>query len=112
MARVRTSAQRAFERELITSEAMAVELRFAGRAAPVSGRSRNISVSGIFVEVADPVAVGAEVELLVGGREGGLRAVARVVRTLPGVGFGAQFLDDDRMSRSDVVAFMKRVKKP
>jgi PilZ domain-containing protein len=104
--------QRAFQRELIQTEALVVELREPGGRG-VSGRSRNLSLNGIFVETEEQVNIGEELQLFVGSPAGAaaLRVMARVVHIHPGVGFGAQFLDDNSESREYVAAFIQRVKK-
>ena len=108
----KSTSQRAFERELIQTEALVVELRSEGGRA-VSGRSRNLSLTGIFVETSEPIEAGAEVQLFVGSPTGAaaLRVLARVVHIHPGIGFGAQFLDEDDEARAFVASFIERVQK-
>lgn len=108
----RARTQRAFEREFIQTEALVVELRSSGGRA-VAGRSRNLSLTGIFVETEDQVEAGAEVQLFIGSPAdaAALRVQARVVHIHPGVGFGAQFLDDNDEARAWVASFIQRVQK-
>ncbi len=103
---------REFERELIATETLVVETRDgAGRA--VSGQSRNMSLSGIFVETREPPEVGAEVQLFIGAvsSAAALRVMARVVHAGTD-GFGARFLDDTAEARDFVSTFLARFRKP
>jgi hypothetical protein len=100
---------RDFEREMVRTEALVVELRGSGGRA-ISGESRNLSLGGIFVETPESIEVGAEVQLFVGSMRStsALRVFARVVHVVPGVGFGARFLDDTEEGRGYVAAFLDR----
>jgi hypothetical protein len=55
------------------------------------GLSRDLSRSGIFVELIDPPPVGTLVDMFIGGVGVGPQILGRVVRIEPGVGFGAAF---------------------
>jgi Tfp pilus assembly protein PilZ len=103
---------REFERELVQTETLVVEMRDEGGKA-LSGQSRNLSLNGIFVETREPVTVGAEVQLFIGSMSSSsaLRVVATVVHVVPGEGFGAHFLDDTDEARDYVAAFIKRFRK-
>src|SRR5690349_4052768 len=100
---------REFERELIQTETLVVEVREGGGRA-VSGQSRNMSLTGIFVDTKDVPAVGAEVQLFIGSvsSSSALRVMAKVVHTTPGSGFGARFLDDTDEARDYVASFLTR----
>jgi hypothetical protein len=103
---------REFERELVHTETLVVEMREqAGRA--LSGQSRNISLTGIFVEAREPLEVGTEVQLFIGSLSSAsaLRAMAKVVHVVPGEGFGAHFIDESTEAREFVAAFIKRFRK-
>jgi hypothetical protein len=63
------------------------------------GRSRDLSRGGIFVEVAEQPPVGALIEMFVGGVGLGPQVLARVVRVVPGEGFGAEFTEDSTRIR-------------
>src|SRR5579859_272436 len=99
---------REFERELVQTETLVVEMRESGGRA-VSGQSRNLSLNGIFVETRETVDVGSEVQLFIGSMSSSsaLRVVAKVVHVTPGEGFGAQFLDDTDEAREYVAAFIR-----
>lgn len=100
---------RVFDRELVHTEALVVELRVPGGVGHM-GHSWNLSLSGIFVEIAEVPAVGSDVQLFVGSAKTplALRAMARVVHVTPGLGFGARFLDDTPEARAHVANFIKR----
>lgn len=100
------------ERELIQTETLVVEMRDgAGRA--LSGQSRNMSLSGIFVDTGDVPAIGTEVQLFIGAMSSSaaLRVTAQVVHATPGVGFGAKFLDDTDEARDFVSAFLRKFRR-
>ncbi|MSP62387.1 MAG: PilZ domain-containing protein [Myxococcales bacterium] len=103
---------RGFDRELLQTETLVVELRESGGRA-IQARSRNLSVNGIYVDTPEPPEVGTEVQLFVGSmvNAAALRVVATVVHVEPGVGFGARFLDDDEVAHEFVATFLKRVQK-
>jgi hypothetical protein len=108
MAEEKGTGPRVFDRELVHTEALVVEMRDAGGAR--LGHSRNLSLSGIFVEVDPAPAVGEEVQLFVGSARSpmALRAIARVVHVAPGLGFGARFTDESPEGREHVANFIKR----
>jgi len=103
---------REFERELIHTETLVVEMREGGGRA-LSGVSRNMSLNGIFVETKDVPEVGSEVQLFIGSMSSSsaLRVAAHVVHATPGTGFGAHFLDDTEESREYVSSFLNRFRK-
>jgi hypothetical protein len=71
-----------------------------------SARSRDISVSGVFLETPAPVQVGEEVDLMLGGRNNrALRAAARVVR-VSADGFGARFLPESGEEQAVLTQFV------
>jgi len=104
---------REFERELVQTETLVVEMREAGGGRALSGQSRNISLNGIFVEAKEAPPVGTEVQLFIGSMvsSSALRVTATVVHIAPGEGFGARFLDDTEEARDYVAAFIKRFRK-
>ncbi len=106
------AARRLFERELVRTETLIVESHPEG-VRTVIGTSRNLSKSGIFVESNATLKIGDEVQLFIGSMRSSaaLRAVATVVHVVPGVGFGAHFVDDDDESRDCVTSFISRFKK-
>jgi hypothetical protein len=95
-------------REAIAVEVVAIDRETAGLA--LVGRSRNLSMSGIFVETRESPAVGTELQIYLGLEKvrAGLRAVGRVVHVAPGVGFGAKFLDESLDGRTFMQRFMQR----
>jgi|SRR5579883_2946515 len=109
MSEPRAWLPRDFERELVQTETLVVELHDGGGRA-LTAHSRNLSLSGIFVETPEPIDVGVEVQLFVGnsGNSSALRVFARVIHVAPGVGFGARFLDDSEEGRGHVAAFLER----
>jgi hypothetical protein len=94
---------------LVETETLIVEARERG-GRTIAGRTRNISATGAFVEIKEPVEVGAQLQLFIGSAHSSaaLRTMAEVVRVTPGVGFGARFLDVDDDSRGYVDLFIKR----
>jgi hypothetical protein len=104
---------REFERELIQTETLVVEMRESAGGHALSGQSRNMSMSGIFVDVAEPPPTGTEVQLFIGSlsSSSALRATAQVIHVEPGVGFGARFLDDTAEAREYVASFLNRFRK-
>jgi hypothetical protein len=105
-------ARRAFERELVCTETLIIESHPEG-VRTVLGTSRNLSKSGIFVQSKAPLKIGDEVQLFVGSMRSSaaLRVLAKIVHVEPGVGFGAQFVDEDEESRECVASFIGRFKK-
>ena len=107
------TSNRQFERELVRTETLVVEGRIPdGRA--LTGYSRNLSLSGIFVETETPVTEGTEVQLFIGSYHSplALRVVAPVVRSNPGIGFGGRFVDATDDGRNHVAAFLRRFRQP
>src|SRR5258708_664187 len=102
-----TSGNRSFERKDVRTSAGVIEGQEGGRA--LLGLSRDISLSGVFVECNDPPAVDSQVQLILGSSTPALRAFARVVRVGDG-GFGAVFLDDRDQARHDVETFVAKCK--
>jgi hypothetical protein len=90
--------RRRFQRQL--PEELSAELLGDGVRTPL-GPVRDLSVSGIFVRTQVTVAEGARLLLLVGSARSAaaFRVEARVVRLVPGVGFGAMFLNTDDDTR-------------
>ncbi len=60
----------------------------------LSGRSRDVSLNGVFIETHDHPPVGSLVDVFLGGVGTGAQVVGRVVRTMPGDGFGVAFTGD------------------
>ena len=60
----------------------------------LDGLSRDLSHSGIFVELRDSPPVGTVVDLFIGGVGVGVQVLGRIVRVEQGVGFGATFTSD------------------
>jgi PilZ domain-containing protein len=106
------SVHREFQRELVQTETLVIEMRQSGGRS-LAGRSRNLSLAGIYVETAESIDVGAEVQLFVGSTSSpaALRVIAEVVHVEPGSGFGARFLDDSAESRECITTFLARVSK-
>jgi hypothetical protein len=104
--------RREFDRQLVRTETMIVELHPDGARTQV-GTTRDISLNGVFVESQVTLAVGTEVQLFVGSLRtaAALRVYARVVHIEPGVGFGARFLDDNEEARDVVAQFIQRFRK-
>jgi hypothetical protein len=76
-----------------------------------SVRSRDISVSGVFVETRVPVSVGEEVAMMVDGRNNrALRAAARVVR-VSDEGFGARFLAESGEEQAELTRFIASLRR-
>jgi hypothetical protein len=100
---------REFEREMVKTETLVVEARPTGGRA-ISAVSRNLSLSGIFVESTEKFSLGDEVQLFIGNvsSASALRVVARVVHVVDGVGFGAHFTDDTPEGRETVGRFLTR----
>lgn len=111
MSKLAGQSQRGFERELVRTETLVVEGRVPDGHA-LSGRSQNLSLSGIFVETKEPLLPGTEVQLFIGSLSSSfaLRVVAQVVRNHTD-GFGARFVDESEEGRSYVAAFIKRFRK-
>lgn len=101
--------KREFERHLVETETLIVELR-DGQGRSSSGRTRNMSPGGAYVETDEPPPLGAEVQLFIGSARAAaaLRTAATVVHVDAGQGFGAKFLDVDEESRDYVATFIKR----
>ena len=104
---------REYERELVQTETLVVELR-APSGNAISAQSRNLSLNGIFVETNEVVEVGEEVQLFIGAMSSAsaLRVAAKVVHVVPGEGFGARFLDESTEARDCVAAFLARFRRP
>ena len=58
------------------------------------GRSRDVSHSGVFIELKEPPPVGTLVDMFIGGIGVGIQVLGGVVRVVPGVGFGATFTSE------------------
>ncbi len=102
---------REFERELVQTETLVVEMRDAGGHA-MSGQSKNLSLTGIFVEAKGSPPVGSEVQLFIGSMasSSALRVTATVVHVAED-GFGARFVDDTEEARGYVGAFITRFRR-
>ncbi len=102
---------RELERELVQTETLIVEMRDSGGHS-LSGQSKNLSLTGIFVEAKESPAVGSEVQLFIGSMasSSALRVTATVVHVEPD-GFGAKFVDDTEEARGYVAAILVRFRK-
>ena len=60
----------------------------------VPGRSRDVSLNGVYIETHDQPPVGSLVDVFLGGVGIGAQVVGRVVRTTPGDGFAVAFTGD------------------
>ena len=98
--------KREFERELIQTEALVVEVREEGGRS-VSGKTRNISVGGTFIETSERLTVGTQLQIFVGSARSSLalRAMGEVMHVTP-EGFGLRFIDVDEQSRQYVQSFI------
>ena len=82
---------RSFARTPLQLHAPVVDTR-SGRF--LSGRTRDGSLGGVFVETDELPPVGVLVDVFLGGIGIGPQMLARVVRAVPGDGFAAAFLGD------------------
>ncbi|MEO6951145.1 MAG: PilZ domain-containing protein [Polyangia bacterium] len=60
----------------------------------LAGRSRDVSLNGVFIETHEQPPIGALVDVFLGGVGIGAQVVGRVVRATPGDGFGVTFTGD------------------
>ena len=68
-----------------------------------TGRSRDLSFGGIYVETAAPPPLGVIVEMFIGGLGVGTQVIGRVVHHDSGKGFGATFTEDDTSKLRDLL---------
>lgn len=93
---VETSIERQAERKPLRVDTPFIEAK-TGRVS--RGISRDVSESGIFVEQREPAEVGSTLDLFIGGIGVGAQVLVRVVRVVPGEGFGAKFTGDASVVR-------------
>lgn len=83
---------RRFERRPLQTASPVLDTRTGNM---ISGRSRDLSHGGIFIETTSTdLPVGTCIEVFVGGVGVGVQIFGRVVHVVPGVGFGAAFTEE------------------
>jgi hypothetical protein len=102
--------RRDFIRTLVRTETLEVEVLLAD-GKKILGQSRDVSLSGIFVQTTEPPPPGTELHLLVSSLSGtaALRILSRIVHSEPGVGFGARFVAPAEEARGYLVALISKL---
>jgi hypothetical protein len=110
-AMVSYTVRRVGDRWPVRAETLVLEARSPAEQRPQ--KTRDISLSGIFVETAQPYTVGQMVKLLISDptRSKVLRVSAAVVHVRDGVGFGARFVITTDRGRETVEAFIHHLRK-
>lgn len=103
-----TSPSRRFNSRVVTPEGVWVFWSCGGR--DEIARVRDLSGSGLFVEIANPIPVGATANLEFLVQEGHIRAEAVVRHARPGEGVGLKFTAMAEKDRPRLEALLKRLR--
>ena len=105
--------RRDFHRTLVRTELLEILVRTSdGRA--IKARSRDISLSGVYVVCEEALSAGTEVQLVIGSLSGSaaLQIRADVVYVDAGQGFGARYVKPAEEAHGFLEALMKRLRAP
>jgi PilZ domain len=86
-----------------------VEVYPEGQSSPIRARTADLSVSGCYVEMPNPLAKGTKLRIALWVKETKLWANARVITSTPGFGIGVEFVDMPEVDKAQLKQFLESI---